>query len=218
MVTGIDVCIKARTLIGYPYVYGGSSPAQGGFDCSGLVQYSYKLCNINLPRTTYDQIKIGTKITDKAKLLPGDLIFYFDEKGVPQHVMLYTGNNSVIEAQYEGTKVKEHQGWRWEGVAVRVLDNAGQQPTQNPTPAPKPQVEVYYRVICGSFKDKVNATTRQTALKAAGFESFIAAYNEKNTVIFRVIVGSYKDKINAEEQQALLTKKGFESFLLAYNK
>ena len=79
MATGIDVCNKAREFIGYPYVYGGSSPTSMGFDCSGLVQYSYKLCGISIPRTTYDQIKIGTKIIDKSKVDKVWDQFYRDE-------------------------------------------------------------------------------------------------------------------------------------------
>ena len=141
MVTGTDICNKARTLIGYRYVYGGKSPSDGGFDCSGFVQYVYKQFGINLPRTTYDQINSGIKITNKSALQEGDLVFYFDNNGIPQHVMLYSGNGKVIEAQQPGTLINENSYWRWQGQAVRILDNKSNvttSPTPNPTPTPNP--------------------------------------------------------------------------------
>ncbi|MEG0297266.1 MAG: NlpC/P60 family protein [Clostridium sp.] len=215
MVTGNDVVIKARQLIGYPYVYGGSSPSNGGFDCSGLVQYSYKQVGISIPRTTYDQVKIGKKITNKADLIAGDLIFNFDNYGVAQHVFLYSGNGKVIEAKYTGTFISEHSAWTWQGQAVRVIVDSTPQPITPPPPIVQPQQKTMYRVIAGSYTDRVNAEKQQKLLEKSGFACFIAIYNDKVTY-YRVVVGSYSDKSNAEKRQSELLKAGYASFLLVY--
>ncbi len=50
----LEVLEFARSLEGWPYVWAGESPEEGGFDCSGLVQYVYQHFGYDLPRTTYD--------------------------------------------------------------------------------------------------------------------------------------------------------------------
>lgn len=208
MVSGKDVCTKARELIGYPYVYGGNMPSKGGFDCSGLIEYVYKELGISIPRTTYDQINIGKKIIKKENLKEGDLIFNFDENNIPQHVMLYSGNGKVIEAMDEGTFVLEHSDWNFQGCAVRVLDNL--EPTT-------PSYNTFYRVIAGSFRNRENAENQMNKLKNSGFNSFIAIYKTTD-IIYRVVVGSYSDKENAQNAQSNLAKAGFDSFLLIFTK
>ena len=52
----------AKNVLNYPYIWGGESPAEGGFDCSGLMQYAYAQAGIKIPRVTYDQIKFGTEV------------------------------------------------------------------------------------------------------------------------------------------------------------
>lgn len=225
MITGSDVVKKTRELIGYPYRWGGDSPSEGGFDCSGLVYYAYKSLGINISRTTYTQINDGVKITDKSKLQQGDIIFNFDDSGVPQHVMLYSGSGNVIESKYEGTKISEHPYWNWEGTAVRVLKNTADNPPSNPTPTPIPSTpnqttpvesSGYFRVICGAYKERANAIAQHEKLKKAGFDSFLAIYQDNKGSFFRVVVGSYKNRKNAVDQQAKLKKAGFDSFLIVF--
>lgn len=218
MVTGLDICKNARTVIGYPYVYGGNNKSFGGFDCSGLVQYAYSLSGINIPRTTYDQINIGKKITNKNDLKEGDLIFNFDNAGIPQHVFIYSGKSNIIEAQYEGTFIKEHSYWTWQGTAVRILDISQvpipTPPVVKPPPIPTPQIN--FRVIAGSYGSKANAIDQQTKLLKAGFSSFIAIYTTPN-ILYRTVVGSYSSKENAIAVQNKLKTKGFDSFLLSFS-
>ena len=52
-----DIIKFAKTLLDTPYVYGGATLK--GFDCSGFVKYVFSNSNINIPRTTYKQIKQG---------------------------------------------------------------------------------------------------------------------------------------------------------------
>lgn len=63
----------AKSLLGVPYVYGGNSLK--GLDCSSYVQTVYKKFNIKIPRTTFDQIKVGTSI-NLSDIKENDLIFF----------------------------------------------------------------------------------------------------------------------------------------------
>ena len=84
----------AKTLLGCPYVYGGTSTS--GFDCSGFAQYVYKQYGYSLNRTANDQMKNGISVT-VPELQPGDLVF-FGYNGYSNHVGIYIGGNQFIHA------------------------------------------------------------------------------------------------------------------------
>lgn len=90
----------ARAQLGKPYVWGATGP--DSYDCSGLTQAAYKAAGIDLPRTTYDQVDVGTRISEDD-LQPGDLIFFYSDVS---HVGLYIGNGEMIHAPHTGTVVK----------------------------------------------------------------------------------------------------------------
>jgi hypothetical protein len=85
--------------VGWPYVWGGESRAEGGFDCSGLVDYAYAAAGHPLPgRPTAAVLwQMGIPI-DRAHLRPGDLAFLGAPSGEPYHVALYAGDGVVIVA------------------------------------------------------------------------------------------------------------------------
>lgn len=90
---------EAMKYSGWDYISGGSSPYDGGFDCSGLVQYVYGEAGINLPRLEKDQYEACEEI-EAENIQPGDLIFYKNEtsNGEIGHVAIYIGNGKVFEA------------------------------------------------------------------------------------------------------------------------
>lgn len=91
---------KAKSLLGIPYVWGGTNPSSG-LDCSGLTSFCYSQIGINIGRTTYNQDATGRHIS-LSELKPGDLILEYG-KG---HVAMYIGNGQQIEAPQPGESVK----------------------------------------------------------------------------------------------------------------
>ena len=90
------IVTTAKKYIGVPYVWGGESPK--GFDCSGYVQYVFKMHGISLNRTTETQYKHGSYVS-KSNLKPGDLVFFQNtyRAGI-SHVGIYIGNGQFIHA------------------------------------------------------------------------------------------------------------------------
>jgi cell wall-associated NlpC family hydrolase len=96
----------AKQYLGVPYVYGGTDPTKG-LDCSGLVQLVYRQLGVDLPRTTYDQVKLGTPV-DPSNMQPGDLVFSVGDKAhvANGHVGIYAGNGMYVVAPHTGDVVK----------------------------------------------------------------------------------------------------------------
>jgi len=86
--------------LGVPYRWGGETP-RGGFDCSGLISYAWARAGVRLPRTTWDQIRVGVRIRGVKWLLPGDLMF--PSRG---HVQMFIGRGKTVEAARTGTRVR----------------------------------------------------------------------------------------------------------------
>ena len=93
-----QVVETALSFVGYPYVYGGSSPK--GFDCSGFTSYIYKQFGYSLNRTCSGQLDNGTPVA-MSELQPGDLVIfkkYASSSGRASHVGLYIGGGEFVHA------------------------------------------------------------------------------------------------------------------------
>ncbi|MFE4218434.1 NlpC/P60 family protein [Streptomyces sp. NPDC056844] len=91
----------ARAQIGKPYVWGATGPSS--YDCSGLTQAAWREAGVDLPRTTWDQVEVGTRVAT-ADLQPGDLVFFYDDIS---HVGIYKGDGMMIHAPKPGANVRE---------------------------------------------------------------------------------------------------------------
>ncbi len=90
---------EAEKYLGYPYVWGGSSPSTS-FDCSGFVSWVINHCGNgwNVGRLTADGLKNICAIIPRSEAKPGDLIFFqgtYNTTGA-SHVAIYVGNNMMI--------------------------------------------------------------------------------------------------------------------------
>ncbi|OCB38457.1 peptidase M23 [Mycobacterium malmoense] len=105
---------RGMSQIGVPYSWGGGNaagPSRGidsgagitGFDCSGLVLYSFAGVGIKLPHYSGSQYNLGRKIPS-SQMRRGDVIFY--GPGGSQHVTIYLGNGQMLEAPDIGLKVR----------------------------------------------------------------------------------------------------------------
>ena len=110
---GQEIADYALTFVGYPYVYGGSSPS--GFDCSGFTKYVYSQFGYTINRTASNQLQNGTPVS-MGELQPGDLVM-FKKSGTgssaASHVGIYIGGGQFVHAST--AKV---------GVIVSDLDSA----------------------------------------------------------------------------------------------
>ena len=94
---------NALKMVGKPYRYGGSSPA--GFDCSGLIQYSFKQAGVSLPRSTDELLRTSQPLRG-AHLRRGDLLFFDLEGKKKSHVGIYLGEGKFVHAPSSGKQVR----------------------------------------------------------------------------------------------------------------
>ena len=95
----------AHEQLGKPYVWGAEGP--NSFDCSGLVHYVFGKHEVQTPRVSRDQYKVGKSVS-KSNLQPGDLIFSSARPdGTITHVGIYVGNGQMIHAPNSKSVVKK---------------------------------------------------------------------------------------------------------------
>lgn len=120
--TAAKLIERAKSFIGTPYKWGGTSPL--GFDCSGFTQFLYREIGIDLPRVSYQQGTYGKRIS-LDELRPGDLVLWDNSSrnNGADHVAIYIGNGQVIHAPKPGDRVKisplYDRGRAW-GVAMNL--------------------------------------------------------------------------------------------------
>ncbi|WP_280233750.1 C40 family peptidase [Nocardia cyriacigeorgica] len=89
----------AMSKVGSPYVYGAAGP--NAFDCSGLVQWSYRQAGRDVPRTSGAQLSSGSPVS-MDQLQPGDVVSFYGGG----HSGLYAGDGNVVHASTAGTPVQ----------------------------------------------------------------------------------------------------------------
>ena len=94
---------NALAMVGKPYRRSGNTPA--GFDCSGLVQYSYFKAGVSLPRETQAQRREG-HVVRASELRRGDLVFFDQEGKKSSHVGIYLGHGRFVHAPSTGGRVR----------------------------------------------------------------------------------------------------------------
>jgi cell wall-associated NlpC family hydrolase len=100
-----DVLIRAIGLVGVPYRWGGNTP-EGGFDCSGLVNFVFRdIGGIALPRTARDIAALPIPPERDNRLAAADLVFFGDASGV-SHVGIYVGQGRFVHAPNSGGAVR----------------------------------------------------------------------------------------------------------------
>jgi cell wall-associated NlpC family hydrolase len=98
---GARAAAVAVEQVGIPYRYGGSTPS--GFDCSGLVYYSYSRLGKSVPRTT-GQLWSSAIPVKRDELRAGDVLF-FSMSGKISHVGMYLGDDQFVHAPSTGKVV-----------------------------------------------------------------------------------------------------------------
>ena len=111
---GAALVATAKTFIGVPYVFGGTNPA--GFDCSGLLQYVFKMNGLTIPRLADEQYNLG-RAAEIKHLSPGDLVFFTTYTEGVSHCGIYVGNGKFLHAS---SRRREKIGQRLENFWLRL--------------------------------------------------------------------------------------------------
>jgi cell wall-associated NlpC family hydrolase len=99
------VLMRAISLVGTPYRYGGNTP-EGGFDCSGLVNYVFRdMLDLQLPRTSRALADYQGPRIPPDRLATADLVF-FGRGGSVTHVGIYVGEGRFVHAPTSGGTVR----------------------------------------------------------------------------------------------------------------
>ncbi len=113
--TAQSILEHGRKMIGFPYYWGGRSAHQPDWkhvktsiDCSGFVNLLFRIHGMDIPRDAHDQFLKATPCSF-IDLAPGDLIFTASTTKPERisHVMVYSGNENLIEATASSGNVRE---------------------------------------------------------------------------------------------------------------
>ena len=145
MATRENIIKNCKKYLGKPYVWGGESMEEGGYDCSGYAYNVLRDSGFNVGRTTADGYRsLGEKI-DAAKRKPGDLL-YFGRNERATHIAFYAGDGGMYESIGGSSNTKDNPGKgvtyssfyrRGDLMEVRTLFDGAGEPSGN-TGAAKP--------------------------------------------------------------------------------
>lgn len=123
---GAQAVTHALGVIGSPYRYGGVDPS--GFDCSGLVRYSFQLAGLSLPRATGEQREVTRRLAASEPLEAGDLVFFSRGRSA-LHVGIFAGDGRFVHAATRGGGVRLEPlaapHWRQRFLEARRVESSG---------------------------------------------------------------------------------------------
>lgn len=120
---GNAIVSTAHKYLGVQYVFGGTTPS--GFDCSGLVQYVFKVHGVSIPRLADEQYKLG-KAVNRNQLVAGDLVFFTTYEAGVSHCGIYIGDGKFLHASSHGVRIDslDNEYWKPRFIgAKKVVSN-----------------------------------------------------------------------------------------------
>lgn len=116
--TSNDVVRTARGYLGKPYVWGGESEAEGGYDCSGFVFSVLNKCGMKVPRTTAQGYSaLGKKVSN---IQSADLLYFGKSVKRITHIAIAINSTQMIESQGNSKNTKTNKG---KGVSITNISH-----------------------------------------------------------------------------------------------
>lgn len=113
-----DIVTTAMTYLGKPYVWGGESDAEGGYDCSGFVYSVLNKCGMKVPRTTAQGYStLGKAVTN---IQSGDLLFFGSSTKRITHIAIAIDSTQMIESRGNSKNTKTNKG---KGVSITNISH-----------------------------------------------------------------------------------------------
>ena len=111
-----------KDLLDKPYVWGGESMAEGGFDCSGALYYAANRAGYKVARSTAQKYSTLGKKISVGEQMPGDCLFFGTSVNHIKHCSLYIGNGLMIESRGSRKNTKNNPGT---GVTISDVNRRG---------------------------------------------------------------------------------------------
>lgn len=116
--TSSDIVTTARAYLGKPYVWGGESEAEGGYDCSGFVYSVLNKCGMKIPRTTAQSYSaLGTKVSN---IQSADLLYFGKSIKRITHIAIAISSTQMIESIGTSKNSKTNKG---KGVSITNISH-----------------------------------------------------------------------------------------------
>ena len=116
--TSSDIVTIARTYLGKPYVWGGESESEGGYDCSGFVFSVLNKCGMKVPRTTAQGYSaLGKTVTD---IQSADLLYFGKSTKRITHIAIAVNGTQMIESVGNSKNTKTNKG---KGVSITNISH-----------------------------------------------------------------------------------------------
>lgn len=116
--TSNDIVRVARGYLGQPYVWGGESETEGGYDCSGFVYSVLNKCGMKVPRTTAQGYSaLGKKVSN---IQSADLLYFGKSVKRITHIAIAINSTQMIESQGNSKNTKTNKG---KGVSITNISH-----------------------------------------------------------------------------------------------